>query len=645
MSGPSELITPYKGLFPYSAEDTEFFFGRERERNFITANLLAERLTLLYGASGVGKSSVLRAGVEHHIRLLTQDNLRRLGKPKYILVVFSDWADPDPLRSLVTRVEETLKQTLGTENVHSVDPSLGLVEALLEWSKYGQLLIILDQFEEYFLYHQDENGPSTFAEEFPRAVTHLGLPVNFLVSFREDAFAKLAFFKVRMPEVFGNYLPLQHLDYEAGRDAIQKPIDHYNKKFGNGRPLVSIEPELVEEVLKQVEAGQVNLGEAGRGTLKKETSAARIETPFLQIVMMRLWEDEMKSGSRVLRLETLEQLADQTSGETGSVRIVRTHLDNAMAGLSTQQQDIAAEIFHYLVTPSRTKIAHTAPDLAEYASVSKEQVETTLEGLAKGSMRILRSTSADGGEPRYEIFHDAMALPILDWRHRRIDARKAENQRREAEKKAREEEQLRSVRRMRVFALILAVMFVFAVVAAIFAWRQQSKAQAASQLAIVASQQATAARNLAESNEIDAKRKAEDLEKANIALQVSRKNESNEKERAIANEARAVAAAAQANRDLREAKNQIAPDLVNANNAFNFATTQTTDDCDKQDQLRRNLKQYCDLIGRYVALRATEELAHTRRRIAEINGLLRTLKCEIEVPYKASGCDETAPRR
>src|SRR6185503_13261943 len=116
MSGPSELITPYKGLFPYSAEDTEFFFGRERERNFITANLLAERLTLLYGASGVGKSSVLRAGVEHHIRLLTQDNLRRLGKPKYILVVFSDWADPDPLRSLVTRVEETLKQTLRNEN-------------------------------------------------------------------------------------------------------------------------------------------------------------------------------------------------------------------------------------------------------------------------------------------------------------------------------------------------------------------------------------------------------------------------------------------------------------------------------------------------------------------------------------------------
>src|SRR6185295_7437035 len=193
MMTTSEIKSPYKGLIPYSEQDAEFFFGRERERNFITANLLAERLTLLYGASGVGKSSVLRAGVEHHIRLLAQDNLQRLGKPKYIIVVFNDWRDPDPVKSLVSRVGETVKRTLANENVDPVDPSLSLTEALLEWSKRvrGQLLIILDQFEEYFLYHQDKDGPGTFAEEFPRAVKSLGLPANFLVSFREDAFSKL----------------------------------------------------------------------------------------------------------------------------------------------------------------------------------------------------------------------------------------------------------------------------------------------------------------------------------------------------------------------------------------------------------------------------------------------------------------------
>ena len=44
------------------------FFGRVRETEVIAANLQASRLTVLYGPSGVGKSSVLRAGVAHRLR-------------------------------------------------------------------------------------------------------------------------------------------------------------------------------------------------------------------------------------------------------------------------------------------------------------------------------------------------------------------------------------------------------------------------------------------------------------------------------------------------------------------------------------------------------------------------------------------------
>ena len=49
--------SPYQGLIPYTIEDAPFFFGRSAERELIVANLIAGRLTLLYGASGVGKSS------------------------------------------------------------------------------------------------------------------------------------------------------------------------------------------------------------------------------------------------------------------------------------------------------------------------------------------------------------------------------------------------------------------------------------------------------------------------------------------------------------------------------------------------------------------------------------------------------------
>ncbi len=59
----SPNFCPYKGLQPYTEEDRDYFFGRERDQEIIASNLFAASLTVLYGASGVGKSSVLRAGV------------------------------------------------------------------------------------------------------------------------------------------------------------------------------------------------------------------------------------------------------------------------------------------------------------------------------------------------------------------------------------------------------------------------------------------------------------------------------------------------------------------------------------------------------------------------------------------------------
>ena len=48
--------TPYVGLTPFTERDAQFFFGREKERRIIAANLMASRLPLLYGASGVSMS-------------------------------------------------------------------------------------------------------------------------------------------------------------------------------------------------------------------------------------------------------------------------------------------------------------------------------------------------------------------------------------------------------------------------------------------------------------------------------------------------------------------------------------------------------------------------------------------------------------
>ena len=74
---------PYAGLMPFTEEQADFFFGREAEREIITANLMASRLTLFYGPSGVGKSSVLNAGVAYHLRLEAAEAVARRGTAEF----------------------------------------------------------------------------------------------------------------------------------------------------------------------------------------------------------------------------------------------------------------------------------------------------------------------------------------------------------------------------------------------------------------------------------------------------------------------------------------------------------------------------------------------------------------------------------
>src|SRR5262249_46609792 len=118
----------------------------------------------------------------------------------------------------------------------------------------GQLFIILDQFEEYFLYHDQEDGEGTFAAEFQKAVNSQTLPVHFLISLRDDSLAKLDGFKEDIPYLFDNCLRVEHLDQEAARCAIEKPIAEYNRRARTrATPAVELEPALVDEVLRQLE--------------------------------------------------------------------------------------------------------------------------------------------------------------------------------------------------------------------------------------------------------------------------------------------------------------------------------------------------------------------------------------------------------
>lgn len=427
--------SPYLGLVPYSEDDAAYFFGRDRIRQRIIANLKASRLTLLWGESGVGKTSVLQAGVVRTLRQQAAEEIAEGGIPEFVVVEFASWRD-EPIAALAEAIARSAERLNGGPIPDAPAPSRRLDELIESWAQRlgADLLIIFDQFEEYFLYHAEDDGEGTFGVEFPRAVNRPDLRANFLVAIREDGLAKLDRFKGRIPHLFGNYLRIEHLDREAARQAIIGPIERLNATPGEGEPTIDIEPALVEQVLTEVQTGQLTVGQAGEGVVTTSSSdgPTRVETPYLQLVMSRLWDEERAAGSTTLRLATLERLG-------GAERIVRTHLDTAMAALPRDERDVAARIFRFLVSAGGTKIAHTAADLAAYAELSEAQTASTLERLAGGEARILRAVAPAPGEiaSRYEIFHDVLAPAVLDWRARHDEQRRIADQQRAAETRVR----------------------------------------------------------------------------------------------------------------------------------------------------------------------------------------------------------------
>jgi WD40 repeat protein len=441
-------LCPYKGLLPYREQDARYFFGRDIERRLIRDNLRASRLTILYGTSGTGKSSVLGAGVAHDLK----------DDPDYLLLYFGTpgtWRN-DPVSSLNAAVEEKISHLPGYEPNGGTAPNQGLFRGLESRlaAVDRTLLVILDQFEEYFQYHPNEDGENTFAVEFPRILRQEQIPVHFLLSVREDAIATLDRFKKRIPALFNNRLRVEFLSRDAALDAVIKPIDVFNQEahaFGT----VSIREEVAEHVVDKIISAQ-----------KGEKRC--VQTPYLQLVLERWWNREIDSSSHELREKTLQDLG-------GVETIVDRHLELTLSQLSPDGTEAAAEIFRFMVTPGGRKIALTVSELAGNISTQVSEsidIKALLEKLREA--RVLTTVpppqGSAPGEQCYEFAHDVIARAALEWRRHFRDAQKlAEANEREKTAKFRAESQQRLAEerkrqtiRLRKWAFSLAVLLAIA---------------------------------------------------------------------------------------------------------------------------------------------------------------------------------------
>jgi WD40 repeat protein len=396
---PTADVCPYKGLQPYTEQDQTIFFGRDRDQQVIISNLYAASLTILYGASGVGKSSVLLAGA---VPMLKQE-------PNVSVIVFRNWQNPNFLNQIKQEAAASLPDPA------AIDPSLPLDEFLaqIDRTRHGSTFIVFDQFEEYFLYNPNNDDPLGFEAGLASAVNRRDVGTNFLLSIREDGLSRLDRFQGRIPQLMNNMLRLDHLDLQGAREAIVKPLERYNRDHADGK--ITIEDALVDTLLVNLRAGELNLELVGRGRLQQSgpTGAnVRIATPVLQIVLTRLWEEERRENSKAIRLATLDRLG-------GPENIARSHLNEHMEMLSEAERDKASELLWYLVTPTGAKIAQDPSALAAWTGLAEPEVVSLLNKLSSPEMRILRAINVPGQPARYEIFHDVLGRAVQAWRARR----------------------------------------------------------------------------------------------------------------------------------------------------------------------------------------------------------------------------------
>ena len=494
---PTVPECPYVGLVPFGAADAPYFFGRQRESEVVVANLTASRLTLFYAASGVGKSSVLQAGVLPRLQQIAEESHADLGVPDAAVAYVREWS-LDPLDTIATEVLRAVSQVPGADPAQVPGPpqlSVPWLREVLQRSGVAAVYLVLDQFEEYFLYHPDDRGEDGLVSVLGQILSTHDLPVNVLMSIREDALAALDRFKGRIPRLYTNYLRLAHLGRHAAQEAIEGPLDHYNQVVPPDSA-VTVEPELTVTLLDEVRTGHLGMASEGVASGGATDGRKDIEAPYLQLVLIRLWEAERANGSSVLRRDTLDELG-------GAQMIVQTHLRTVMAGLSPEQAEVAAQVFHYLVTTSGSKIALTAENLADFSGVPVSPVQELLQSLSSGRRSILRPVpppAGVAGPPRYEIFHDVLGAAVLDWRRQYVAQAEAsralvaerEKARAEQEKavaegdKARAEARAtrRRLRQTRLLAAGLAVVLLVAGVLGAYAYlsnREVMKEQALSE--------------------------------------------------------------------------------------------------------------------------------------------------------------------
>ncbi len=281
----------YKGMTPFQDReiDRKTFFGRDRESRSLLSLVLAERLVVLFARSGMGKSSLLNAGL-----------LKPLRHSGYLPVVVR-LADVE--RGPVASVFDAVRRDLERSRVDCAggdETSLWHFFKTAElWSENEDLLcpvLIFDQLEELFTLHSDERRHQLVAQLAElvrgRIATHPAVPsaapgdagppeLKIVLSLREDFLADLEDLAPEIPGILRHRFRLGPLSREGARAAIVEPAQLADAAFGTVP--FAYRREAVDGILSFL-ARRRHADKAVGADLEASTASEEVEPVQLQLI-------------------------------------------------------------------------------------------------------------------------------------------------------------------------------------------------------------------------------------------------------------------------------------------------------------------------------------------------------------------------
>ena len=364
LAHPPQPDQPYRALDSFGRLDRAVFAGRRGQIERLANRILAHPVTVLFGESGNGKTSLLRAGVSP-----------RLAQNQSLLLLTT----PVPGQSLSTGWEDDLRQMLelvgwSEKPVSALSSALRASQARLN----GPTVLALDQFEQFFVGYSHEERESAIIE-LRDLLQNDQLNLRLALVIREDFLGRMQNLETALPGLLDIRFRLGRLDEEAARNAIEHPV----RPFG-----VSWQPALVERLLYDLQVDH------------------HVAPPQLQIVCTRLYQDALAQGTNEIALARYRALG-------GAVRILGEYVDGVVEAMPPEQGSMARLLLGALVSSShQVKLRLPLNDLARAADMDEETAVPILDELTEH--RLIRRYQTSGGLA-YELTHDYLARRIADW--------------------------------------------------------------------------------------------------------------------------------------------------------------------------------------------------------------------------------------